>query len=67
MLQLSAKLHLAVPASPTPFKRAFSIAVFIVNARRCSLKPDLVEAMHFLNDSLWLLEEKDLLCTEFRM
>ena len=64
ILWMLAQIYLAIPAISAPSERAFSIAGFLCSARRCRLKPEMVEDLHFLHENAWILREGNDLYTD---
>ena len=52
MLANVAKYHLCIPTTSVPSERVFSKAGQVVNDRRASIKPKLVDDLVFLNKNL---------------
>jgi hypothetical protein len=49
-------LYFAIPAtSAGTERRAFSVAGIIATAKRCRLRADTLEDLHFLHGNLWVL------------
>ena len=50
-----ARIYLAIPATSTPAERVFSVAGIVVDKRRCSLRPAMIDTLVFLNKNNALL------------